>query len=313
LILVIEEPELYQHPQQCRHWARVFRRITAAINGRGSPDTQVIFTTHSPHFVDISWFDQVRTIRKLPGARGAPPIARTHRTTLLEVAQELANATGKPARDFTEQSARARARPVMTNLVNEGFFATLAVLVEGGTEVGLLQEVARRMAKDWDAKGIGVIDVGGKTKLSMPLVVFRKMGIPVYLVFDADSHNDAEERQHKTQNRLLLKLLGAAEVDYPPEAAHDKYAVVGEEMGRYLKTALGDEDFNRIADSVAADLGYAGSKDAMKNVEAAALFASRLYDAGKRLLLIEQIVDRITILAPGLAAGDGMVAARGAA
>lgn len=196
----------------------------------------------------------------------------------------------------------------MTNLVNEGFFANLAVLVEGGTEVGLLQEVARRKGKDWDAKGIGVIDVGGKTKLSMPLVVFRKMGIPIYVVFDADSHNNADLEQHKTRNRLLLKLLAAPEVDYPAEAAQEKFAVVGQEMGRYLKSALGD-DFERIANSVAADLGYAGPTDAMKNVEAAALFAARVYDEGKQLPLLEQIVERVTALAPMLEAGADMAAA----
>lgn len=303
LILVIEEPELYQHPQQCRHWARVLRRITTPEDGNSIADTQVVFTTHSPHFVDISWFDQVRTIRKVPGTAGAPPVAKSHRTTLLEVAHELADITGKPVEEFTTQSARARARPVMTSLVNEGFFANLVVLVEGGTEVGLLQEVARRKGKEWDAKGVGVIDVGGKTKLSLPLVVFRKMSIPVYTVFDADAHEKCE--QNKTRNRLLLKLLGVTEVDYPSEGANGTYAVVGEEMGRYLKTALGDAEFDRIADSVATDLGYEGPKKAMKNVEAAALFASRVYEESKELPLIEQIVEQITARAPNLSVPKG--------
>jgi len=297
LILAIEEPELYQHPQQCRHWAKVLRRITTAPAGQTAPETQAIFTTHSPHFVDLSWFDQVRLILKYPGAAAAPPIAKSRRTTLEEVASELAAATGKPAADFTARSTLARARPVMTNLVNEGFFASVAVLVEGGTEVGLLQEVARRKAKDWDAKGISVIDVGGKTKLSTPLAVFRKMGLPVYVVFDADSHGPSE--QHKTQNRLLLKLLNITPVDYPTEGADSLYAVVGEETGRYLKSYLGDTEFSRIADAVAADLGYSGRDDAMKNIEAAALFAARVYDEGKTLPLFESIVDRATALASG--------------
>lgn len=306
LILVIEEPELYQHPQQCRHWAKVLRRITTAPSGEASPDTQVIFTTHSPHFVDLSWFDQVRVVRKVAGSSGEPPIARSRSTTLESIAQELATATGQPASDFTAQTARARARPVMTNLVNEGFFANAAVLVEGGTEVGLLQEVARRLGREWDAKGIAVVDVGGKTKLFTPLVVFRAMGIPTYVVFDSDLHrhghgNTAEELNRKTQNRLLLRLMGAVEADYPVEGAHPCYSVVGEESSRHLKASLGAADFDRIADSVAADLGYAGSVDAMKNVEATALFAARVYDEGKSLPLFEAIVDRVTAQAPHLA------------
>jgi len=305
LILAIEEPELYQHPQQCRHWAKVLRRITTPPAGQTEPDTQVIFTTHSPHFVDLSWFDQVRLVLKHPGAAAAPPIAKTRSTTLDEIAKELAIATGKPKTEFTARSTLARARPVMTNLVNEGFFASVAVLVEGGTEVGLLQEVARRKEKDWDAKGIAVIDVGGKTKLSTPLAVFRKMGIPVYVVFDSDVHdrekgNQAEKDERSRQNRLLLKLLTATEEDYPAECNHPKYSVVGEETSRHLKESLGATEYDRIAKQVANDLGYDGSKAAMKNVEACALFAERVYEEGKELLLFESIVDHVTALAPKL-------------
>lgn len=306
LILVVEEPELYQHPQQCRHWAKVLRKITTVSADQPAPDTQVIFTTHSPHFVDLSWFDQVRVIRKLPGSGGAPPVAKNRRTTLNAIAQELAIATGRPADDFTAQGVRARARPVMTTLVNEGFFANVVVLVEGGTEIGLLHEIARRRNKDWDAKGIAVIDVGGKTKLDKPLVVFRRMGIPTYVVFDADAQNRnlgnaADQRKRADQNRLLLKLLGVAEADYPTEGARAQYAVVGEETGRHLRATLGEANFNRFADSVATELGYDGPNDAMKNVDAAALFVSRVYDDGKTLPLFEAIVECATALAPHLA------------
>jgi predicted ATP-dependent endonuclease of OLD family len=305
LILVVEEPELYQHPQQCRHWAKVLRRITTAAAADAAPDTQVIFTTHSPHFVDLSWFDQVRVVRKCAGGAGKPPIAKNRSTTLDAVAQELASATGKPTTDFTAQSARARARPVMTNLVNEGFFANVAVLVEGGTEVGVLQEVARQKGNEWDAKGIAVIDVGGKTKLSMPLVVFRKMGIPIYVAFDSDVHRQssgdaAEQEERKARNRLLLRLMGAVGADYPVEGAHDRYAVVNAETTRHLKASLGAADYDRIAKSVATDLGYAGSNEAMKNVEAAAHFAARVYGEGKTLPLFEAIVESVTALAPDL-------------
>jgi len=300
LILVIEEPELYQHPQQCRHWARVLSRITTAPDGEVVPDTQVIFSTHSPYFVDLSWFDRVRVVRKKPADAGAPPIAKATHTTLDAVGQELAAATNRPAADVTAQTTRARARPVMTNLVNEGFFATVAVLVEGGTEVGLLEEVARRKGKNWDSKGITVIDVGGKTKLDRPLVVFRKIGIHTYVVFDGDAHKtDARDPE---RNRLLIRLLGGTPSDYPDTSAYPSYAVMRENTERELKGMLGDEVYARIADSVATDLGYAGSTDAMKNVEAAAMFASRVYEAGHALSLFESIVVHATGLSEVLAA-----------
>ena len=303
LILVVEEPELYQHPQQCRHWAKVLRRITASPTGQGTPGSQVIFTTHSPHFVDLAWFDQVRMVRKSAGVAGSPAQAKTSATTLDAVAAELALATGQPPASFTADSMRARARPVMTNLVNEGFFASVVVLVEGGTEVGLLQEVARLREKEWDAKGIAVIDVGGKTKLTTPFVVFRQLGLPIYVVFDSDVHSKgsgkpSEEEDRVRGNRRLLKLLGAAEEDYPEQGVKADFAVVGGETAQHLRASLGEEDYTRIAGGVALELGYDGSKKAMKNVEAAARFASRVYEEGKQLPLFEELVDRITSLAP---------------
>lgn len=303
LILAIEEPELYQHPQQCRHWARVLRRITTSSEGNETPDSQVIFATHSPHFVDLSWFDQVRVIQKRPSGTTAPSVSKVRHTTLQEIATELAEATDGRIEDFTANSMLARARPVMTHLVNEGFFASVIVLVEGGTEVGILHELARRKGKDWDAKGVTIIDAGGKTKLSTPLAVFRKLGIPVFVVWDSDMHKrdagDAKAKAERVrQNRVLLRMLSATEEDFPAETCHENYAVVGGESSQHLRNTLGIADYDNIADVVAEELGYDGSSSAMKNVQASSLFTARVYEQGKTLPFFEGIVDRVTALAP---------------
>ena len=52
LILGIEEPELYMHPNAQRTVRRVLRTIA---NG----GDQVLFTTHSPLMVDVTYFDEI--------------------------------------------------------------------------------------------------------------------------------------------------------------------------------------------------------------------------------------------------------------
>ncbi len=295
LILAIEEPELYQHPQQCRHWASVLRRMTTATTNAQVPHTQVIFTTHSPHFVDLAWFDQVRVVRKSSGGTDSPQVARISSASIAEVGRELADAAAVPLDQVTEQSTRARYRPVMTSMVNEGFFSGVAVLVEGGTEVGLLTAVAGRLARAWDSRGISVIDVGGKGKLDKPLAIFRRLGIPTYVIFDGDANSN--NRGEIGRNRLLLRLLGATVEDYPATSHSPTYAVMRENCERVLKSALPEGIYDTFAGAVAMELGYSGAAQAMKNVDCASLFVTRIYEAGHTLQVIEGIVERISALA----------------
>src|SRR6185312_12526111 len=63
LILAIEEPELYQHPDRQRHISTVLRGLATITDG-STPSTQVMYTTHSPHFVGLDRFDSIRLARK---------------------------------------------------------------------------------------------------------------------------------------------------------------------------------------------------------------------------------------------------------
>ena len=63
LILAVEEPELYMHPTAQRTIRRVLRAISDG-------NDQVLFTTHSPLLVDVTYFDEIIRVEICETAAG---------------------------------------------------------------------------------------------------------------------------------------------------------------------------------------------------------------------------------------------------
>ncbi|MYH87069.1 MAG: ATP-binding protein, partial [Acidimicrobiaceae bacterium] len=81
VVLAIDEPELYQHPSRQRHIAKVFEDL--ALDSDEATKTQIIYTTHSPLFVELDRFDDVRIIRKYDNSGvDIPKATSVHSTTL---------------------------------------------------------------------------------------------------------------------------------------------------------------------------------------------------------------------------------------
>ena len=173
LIMAIEEPELYQHPSRQRHLAAVLRGLTKPADTGEPADTQIIYTTHSPLFVRLDRFDDVRIVRKLDSAHGMPKATSVHSTTVNSIADKLDRSSkGK----YNETNFEARLQAVMTPMVNEGFFADVAVLVEGEGDRAALLEAAQAMGCSLDAQGIAVIPCDGKGNLIRPLALIFHRG-----------------------------------------------------------------------------------------------------------------------------------------
>ena len=240
VILAIEEPELYQHPSRQRHIASVLMRLTQPVNPETPADTQVIYTTHSPLFVGLDRFDDVRILRKRQSAAEEPRTTMVQATTLDAVAKQLQDATTSKA-DFNAESLRARLQTIMTPVVNEGFFADAAVLVEGDTDRAAITGAARAMNIDLDAQGIAVIPCNGKTNLDRPLVIFRRLGIPTYVVWDGDQ---GQANSKPEPNRLLLRLLEMDETDWPNHV-NDTSACFATTIEQTLKDETGPTAYER--------------------------------------------------------------------
>ena len=131
LVLAIEEPELYQHPSRQRHFAKVLLDLASGTIPGVATDTQVIYTTHSPLFVGLDRFQQIRAIRKIEIEPGYPKVTKINRTDLVSIATKLWESSGSRGAPFTAESLVPRLQAILTPWVNEGFFADVAVLVEG--------------------------------------------------------------------------------------------------------------------------------------------------------------------------------------
>ena len=298
LIIAIEEPELYQHPLRARHLSNVLLKMSQekdiGLGGRN----QVIYTTHSPHFVDLGRFSSLRIVRKCKADDGLAPYATISQFTLTGAAQEMARVTERPQKEFTAESFRARAYPVMTTLVSEGFFANAVVIVEGLTEVAALTAISEIKNANWLSKGVAVISANGKSKIDRSTVIFRGFGIPTYFVFDGDNRYAAHQRcsEEAKYNRILLRLANADMCDFPETTVGENYACFEDEFETYCKGVISEKIYSDLLEQIAHQHGYSKPSEGSKNYEVVVELISEIYNQGHTLPVLEQIVDRVNQL-----------------
>lgn len=302
LILGIEEPELYQHPNRCRHFAALLRRLSAE-EATATAGTQVILTTHSPLFISLEHFEEVRLVQKQsPLDTTSPGCGVVSSATLESLRSAWAAACNKPDDAVTINSMLARMRGFMSSQASEGFFADTVVLVEGVSDAAVLCRVAHERSADWVGLGVAVLAVGGKSNIGAPYLVFSSLKIPTYFVFDADGDLKGKgkgrgEDDAILHNRILVQLGGETPVDFPPATCTSRFACFPLEMEGALKADIGSDLFSATTVAIAEELGWGDPGEVLKNARAAAAFVERSYKAGTALPGIERIVDAITAFA----------------
>jgi putative ATP-dependent endonuclease of OLD family len=207
LILGCEEPELYQHPPQSRH-------LYSVLLGLSEGGAQVIATTHSPYFVSGEAFESVRVVRK---AKGATVVSRA---TLPEVAATIAAAKGtRPAKPAGQL---AKIHQALQPGLSEMFFASRIVFVEGLEDVAYITTYLHLSGlwNEFRRLGCHIVHANGKTALIEPLAVAKTLGIPFFVVIDADGEKPdrgGSRNKHQKDNEAILRLCGVANpVAFPP-------------------------------------------------------------------------------------------------
>ena len=261
LVLAIEEPELYQHPSRQRHLASVLLNLAEGAIPGVAENTQVIYATHSPLFVGLDRFDQIRVLRKVPREDGRPRTTQLKKADMEAVASELWLASARQGERFTADTLKPRLQSMMTPWMGEGFFADVVVLVEGEDDRAAILSFARSKKCDFDGLGITVIPCFGKSSLDRPLVIFRQLGITVYVVWDGDcGGNDAKPED----NRYLLRLLCKPEQDWPHFVA-DSSACFKVNLEKTLEDEIGRESFTQWLSEAQQEFGIDKKKHALKN------------------------------------------------
>ena len=244
-IFAIEEPELYLHPQSQRTSMSVFREIA-------SGGDQVIYSTQSGLFVDISHFDQICIMRreKRDGSYESYP-TQVSMSTMIEDLEAR-----KKGVDATEEGIREHYSHAFNPMINEGFFADKVVIVEGPSEQYALPIYADAFGYNLDRNTISVVHSDGKGQMDRLLRAFNGFKIPTYLWFDGDKNSDKRNVRDKTLE--LLELLGdpVEKIEDVETKVSDRYAILEYNFEETLKDELGDyEDLVQQAGETLGPIG----------------------------------------------------------
>jgi putative ATP-dependent endonuclease of OLD family len=300
LVLAIEEPELYQHPSRQRHMASVLLKLSQGTIPGVAKRTQVLYSTHSPLFVGLDRFEQIHLLRKVDNVAGKPRVTKAVKAELDAVAEEIWVAGGRQGDKYTADTLRPRLQAVMTPWVNEGFFADVAVLVEGEDDRAAILGVALAMGHVLDSGGISVIPCSGKNNLDRPLVIFRRLGIPVYVIWDGDQ---GEADSKPEDNRKLLRLHDRSEEDWPC-GVKDQYACFKVNLETTLEEEIGNELFDSLLSEAQGALGIPKKKAALKSPVVLQRIIEKASADGKSSATLEGIVEKIIALKPHRGGGQ---------
>ncbi len=214
IILLVEEPELYIHPQ-------LGKLLYDAMREFSSTD-QVIYSTHSPLFVDAYESDQVALVSKISVAEG------TKVTTCDRSAFEGLT-DRKLFQGFTK----------LNPAINELFFARKVLLVEGPEDMIAVTAALRKIGRinqrieeiDWS-----IIPCGGKQSIPFFMRILNAFKIPYSVLHDRDIEEGMPEDKIKAaekENEAIRALANSRPIHtYPirlerslelPEHFRDQY------------------------------------------------------------------------------------------
>ena len=128
MFLAIEEPELFQHPTQARAFASVLRNIAS----NSEQLTQVAYATHSPHFIDPAYFDEVRRVSSQRPEHSSYSQTRLTHARMDEVIETLEGYV-------RAATIHRRLDQVCLKHLPDALFAEHVILVEGDDDAAILE------------------------------------------------------------------------------------------------------------------------------------------------------------------------------
>ncbi len=162
-LLVVEEPEIFLHPQARRVISCKFDEF---VNLNSVNKNQVIITTHSAEFIRNTPLENIIIVKKEEGKT---------------VSKKIIIESNK-SKDL------AKIQNIISTKNAEMFFADKVILVEGGEEylIPLIADEYTGESCILDKKNITVAKVGGKSLFKPYMQLLRMLGIEYYVIADFD-------------------------------------------------------------------------------------------------------------------------------
>jgi putative ATP-dependent endonuclease of OLD family len=204
LILAVDEPEAHLHPL-AQQW------LASRLNRLATDGLQVVVTTHSPHFVDLSRPENLVIVRK-DGPSTQTRVTQVDRTSLAaKLVARGADSARTQADTVGPFYAASATEGVLTAL-----FSRACVLVEGTTESLALPPLLALAGLDPLKAGIAVVSVNGVGNVAKWHRLFSILGVPTYCIFDTDSDKTGVKASELLTKRTdIMTALGrnSPEVD----------------------------------------------------------------------------------------------------
>lgn len=188
LIFGVEEPELYLHPQMQRTMYALLKEI--------SETDQVIFTTHSSFFVDMTNYQSICIVLKRDLTEG---------TKVIQCQKEIFS--------IAEEKKQFQLLTEFDPERNELFFAKKVVLVEGDTEKAVLPLIAKKVDSSYIfyEHGITIVECGSKNTLPLFMKVLNSFRIKYITIYDKDTSQ--EDINLKIENEITASGgIGVTEI-----------------------------------------------------------------------------------------------------
>ena len=180
LFLVLDEPEIHQHPYRQRS---LIKKIEGLVDNKNQEflnllkelfdidglTGQIFIATHSPNILLNDYRQFIRFHRN----RG--------NNNLLEVVSGMNIAIEDKLY-----------KHMLHNFIylKEAMFSKCIIFVEGDTENGAIPVFAKRMDYDMDERGIGVIKLDGADSVKRCMKLYKEFGIESIAIIDKDKKND---------------------------------------------------------------------------------------------------------------------------
>lgn len=180
LFLVLDEPEIHQHPYRQRS---LIKKIEGLVDNKNQEflnllkelfdidglTGQIFIATHSPNILLNDYRQFIRFHRN----RG--------NNNLLEVVSGMNIAIEDKLY-----------KHMLHNFIylKEAMFSKCIIFVEGNTENGAIPVFAKRMDCDMDERGIGVIKLDGADSVKRCMKLYKEFGIESIAIIDKDKKND---------------------------------------------------------------------------------------------------------------------------